>query len=109
MVSPAPAADVKVGSFTDHGPRVLDLHDISSMPWRQGLDRLCTDVRRSLPVLIRPRQVPPGLRVITTLRLLGGGVALWALKERKLDRPAKIAGISRRVRVAAEHLGPTYI
>ena len=57
----------------------------------------------------RPRKVPPGRRVLTTIRHLGGAVALWALKERKLDRPAKIAGISRRLRVAAEHLGPTYI
>ena len=105
----SPAADVKVGSFTDHGPWVLDLDDPASMPWRHGLDRLRADVRRSIPELIRPRKVPPGLRVLTTLRHLGGGVGLWALKERTLDRPAKIAGISRRVRVAAEHLGPTYI
>ena len=40
---------------------------------------------------------------------LGGALGLWYLKERRRGGPASIAGISRRLRVAAERLGPTYI
>ncbi len=37
-------------------------------------------------------------------------MGLWALQERRAeDRSVKVAGISRRLRVAAEKLGPTYI
>ena len=43
-------------------------------------------------------------------RRLGAAVALWALRERRSDAPeVRRAGISRRLRVAAERLGPTYI
>jgi ubiquinone biosynthesis protein len=108
-VPPAPAADVASGSFTEQGPWVLDVDDPDAMPWRRGVDRLRAEVKRSIPDLIRPRRLPPGRRVVTTIRHLGGGVAIWAVKERKQERSVKIAGISRRVRVAAEHLGPTYI
>jgi ubiquinone biosynthesis protein len=34
---------------------------------------------------------------------------MWALTERRRDGTEKMSGISRRLRVAAEHLGPTYI
>jgi ubiquinone biosynthesis protein len=78
------------------------------MPWRRRIDGLRDDVRRSLPELTRPRKVPPGLRVVTTVRHLGGALLLWAVRERR-DPAKKIGGISRRLRVAAEHLGPTYI
>jgi ubiquinone biosynthesis protein len=40
---------------------------------------------------------------------LGGALGLWYLKERRRGGEASIAGISRRLRVAAEKLGPTYI
>jgi ubiquinone biosynthesis protein len=96
-------------AFTDEGPWVLDLDDPASITWLRGVDRLRADVRASLPELTRPRKVPPGMRVGTTVRRLGGALVLWAVKERRLDGPAKIGGISRRLRIAAEHLGPTYI
>jgi ubiquinone biosynthesis protein len=45
----------------------------------------------------------------TTVRHLGGALGLWYLTERRRGGPEKIAGISRRLRIAAERLGPTYI
>jgi ubiquinone biosynthesis protein len=104
-----PSPDVAWGAFTDDGPWTLDVEDPAGMGWRRGLDELRASVRRSVPELTRRRRLPPGRRVLTTARHLGGAVARWALLERRRDRPARIAGISRRVRVAAEHLGPTYI
>jgi ubiquinone biosynthesis protein len=43
------------------------------------------------------------------VRHLGLAVGLWALRERKLDESRRRAAISRRLRLAAERLGPTYI
>ena len=43
------------------------------------------------------------------MRHLGGALGLWYLTERRRGGPEKIAGISRRLRIAAERLGPTYI
>ena len=105
-VSMPPAADTAFGAFTDDGPWVLDLEAIA---WKRGLSRLRDDVRARLPELTRPRRVPPGLRVVTTVRYLGVAVGVWAAKERRLGGSIKVSGISRRLRQAAEALGPTYI
>jgi ubiquinone biosynthesis protein len=43
------------------------------------------------------------------VRYLGGALGMWYLTERRLGGSKKTAGISRRLRIAAEHLGPTYI
>ena len=40
---------------------------------------------------------------------LGGALGLWYLKERRQGGYGSLAGISHRLRVAAETLGPTYI
>jgi ubiquinone biosynthesis protein len=92
--------------FTDHGPWVLNPDDLA---WKVGLPRLRAELTASLPGLIRPRKIPPGARVGTTLRHLGGAFGLWFLTERRRGEPTRTAGISRRLRVAAENLGPTYI
>ena len=46
---------------------------------------------------------------MTTVRHLGGALAGWYLTERRRGEPDKTAGIARRLRLAAERLGPTYI
>ncbi|HEX4822617.1 MAG TPA: AarF/UbiB family protein [Acidimicrobiales bacterium] len=96
--------DTDYGSFTDNGPWVVDPNELA---WKKGLDRVRRDVHASVPTLTRYRRVPPAGRMLTTLRALGIPLAIWALRERKTDR--SIPGISRRLRVAAERLGPTYI
>ena len=77
--------------------------------WKAGLSRVRAELRATLPYLIRRRRLPPGARVGTTVRHLGGALGLWYLTERRRGGPEKIAGISRRLRIAAERLGPTYI
>ncbi len=62
---------------------------------------------RELPKLTRPPRFPPVLRGLTVVAHLGWAVAVWAVRERGTDRSK--AGISHRLRVAAEALGPTYI
>jgi len=101
---PAPAGDLAYGAFSDHGPwEVVS----SEMTWRRDVERLRAEVRASLPELTRYRRVPPGGRMLATLRSLGLPVLVWALRERGTG--SSVAGLSRRLRIAAERLGPTYI
>lgn len=77
--------------------------------WKGGLDARRRQVAASIPQLIRRQRIPPGSRLGVTARHLGGALLAWYVTERRRGGPAKVAGISRRLRVAAEHLGPTYI
>jgi ubiquinone biosynthesis protein len=47
--------------------------------------------------------------MLTTVHHLGGAIGLWYVGERRSGGSASVAGISRRLRSAAERLGPTYI
>ena len=62
-----------------------------------------------MPELVRPRRFPKGTRVFTVLRHLVPAVGLWAIGARRAGGSTSIGDLSRRLRVAAEHLGPTYI
>jgi ubiquinone biosynthesis protein len=98
------SADLDYGSFTDQGPWQVDPQRLA---WKKGLDRVRAAVRASVPELTRYRKVPPGGRMLTTVRHLGVPMAIWAVRERGTDK--SVAAISRRLRIAAERLGPTYI
>lgn len=108
--NPSPAAgvarDTAIGVFTDDGPWEVDL---DRLEWRRGLTGARARLHAALPDLTRARLLPPGRRLGTTVQHLGGALGLWYAKERRTGGPTSIAGISRRLRVAAEHLGPTYI
>jgi ubiquinone biosynthesis protein len=98
--------DTDLGVFTDDGPWEVDL---DALEWRRGLAGVRADLNAALPELTRARMLPPGRRLGTTLLHLGGALGLWYAKERRSGGQSSVAGISRRLRVAAEHLGPTYI
>ena len=102
MASP----DTALGAFSDSGPWNIDP---DGLDWRPGLAGIRARLSASLPRLTRRRTLPPGRRLGTTVWHLGGALALWYLRERRRGATASIAGISRRLRVAAEKLGPTYI
>ncbi|MBV9950912.1 MAG: AarF/ABC1/UbiB kinase family protein, partial [Acidimicrobiia bacterium] len=101
-----PLADLAIGAFTEHGP--WEIH-LDHLPWRAAVPEVRARVRRELPELVRPRRLPPGLRVVRVARKLGTALVAWALIERRKGNPTSRAGISRRLRIAAEALGPTYI
>src|SRR5271163_3638162 len=98
--------DTEFGTFSDAGPWVIDL---DALAWRPGLDGVRRRLTASLPRLTRPGTLPPVRRLATTVRHAGPALALWYLRERRQGGTASIAGISRRLRVVAERLGPTYI
>jgi ubiquinone biosynthesis protein len=98
--------DTAIGVFTEQGPWVVDPE---ALIWRRDVPAIRSRLHAELPDLTRRRTLPPGRRLGTTVRHLGGALGLWYLKDRRRGGPASIAGISHRLRVAAEKLGPTYI
>lgn len=99
-------ADWQLGSFTEHAPWILDPATIS---WRQGIDVLRMATTRQVPELTSRRSLPPVARLcVVTFHLLRA-LLPWALKDRRCGGAISRAGLSRRLRVAVERLGPTYI
>ena len=103
----ATATDLDKGSFSDDPPWTID--DPAALTWRQGLDEVRARVMAEVPALTAPGRWPPASRLVTVTRRLGGAVGLWAVRERPKGGSASRSGISRRLRIAAEKLGPTYI
>jgi ubiquinone biosynthesis protein len=99
--------DLDQGSFSDAPPWTLDRPD--DLPWRRGLAAVRDEVWAEVPDLIAPRRLPHGRRVITVARHLGLAVGGWWLRGRRRGRATSRATIARRLRIAAELLGPTYI
>ena len=98
--------DTELGTFSDAGPWNIDP---ARLTWRRGLAGVRARLNASLPSLTRRRTLPPFRRMGTTLRHLGPALGLWYVRERRRGGSESIAGLSRRLRVAAEKLGPTYI
>jgi ubiquinone biosynthesis protein len=103
-VSPALSPDTAFGAFSDHGPWVLDL---DAIPWQWEIDRIRRGTRREVPRLLAPGRLPPLGRLTRTLTEIGGALGGWLLFEWR--RPSSRAGISRRLRLAFERLGSSYV
>jgi ubiquinone biosynthesis protein len=104
-------SDLALGAFSDTGPWEVELDRLT---WMAGLDHVRAAVRAEVPALVRPKKLPPGGRLAVTVRHLGVGLAVWAGgKRRKARTPdgrtESVADLSRRLRRAAERLGPAYI
>src|SRR6476659_10057228 len=100
------ASDLAIGSFSDHGPWVVDP---DAMSWRTDVDRRRALARNQFPAWLKPGALPPigrGVRVVGRV-----GVALagcYAIDRRKGAQAGK-RGLARRLRIAFGRLGPTYI
>jgi ubiquinone biosynthesis protein len=101
-------ADLALGSFSADGPWLVDP---GAMTWRRGIDGIRAATKDEERRLTQRRLLPPGLRVLRTGVVLGTALGGWALVERRKHRglPASRAGLARRLRVAFQRLGPTYI
>jgi ubiquinone biosynthesis protein len=109
--SPDAPADLADGAFSDHPPWLVDPE---ALPWRKGVGVYRARTAALVPDLLRRRRIPPVGRVVQTGILLGGALLGWMLVERRRGRRAgkpelSRAGVSRRLRIAFERLGPTYI
>lgn len=101
-----PTGDLALGVFTDDGPWQVQA---DNMAWRSGVPALRRATRRRLPKLIEPSRRPPGRRALTVVRHIGGALAAWVVVGRRKGGSTSRADLSRRLREAAETLGPTYI
>lgn len=105
---PTPA-DRSWGAFTEHPPWVLQRDELTWMP---VATRLRAAARAEVPRLTRPSVLPPGARVLTVVRRLGGAVVPWLWRKRRghyATPEQSRTVVSSRLRLAAEALGPTYI
>jgi ubiquinone biosynthesis protein len=99
-------ADLILGAFSETAPWLVDPE---RMPWRRRVPLVRWAVNRQLPELIARRRVPPGTRVFTVLWHLGRALGQWAIVGRRTGGSSSKRDLSRRLRIAAERLGPTYI
>ncbi|MBM3661924.1 MAG: AarF/ABC1/UbiB kinase family protein [Actinobacteria bacterium] len=106
MATDEPAADTARFTFTENGPWVVDR---DQLPWTSGLPLLRHSVRRQVPMLTSRRMLPPLPRLAAVSANLAAALVPWAVLERRAGGGDSIAGLSRRLRGAAERLGPTYI
>ena len=100
------APDLAIGAFTPQGPWIVEPEQLA---WRRGLDRVRQRTRQDVPVLTRRRRLPPGARVLTVGGHLGKALGAWYLFDRRKGDPHSKQQLSKRLRLAFEHLGPTYI
>ncbi len=98
------ADDLHLGAFSSDPPWSMADDEPS---WLAVVDLLRRQQARYLPKLLTPPRVPPLRRAATVVAVLGRAIGLWRLRERGTDRSR--AALSRRIREAAEILGPTYI
>ena len=108
--------DQSVGAFSENPPWLIDRDQLA---WRNGLAAIRSVARREVPAMIATRRWP-GRRAARVVAVIGRAGAIWWLRERPRRardgydddsgaRSASRAAISRRMRIAAERLGPTYI
>ena len=103
-------ADLAIGAFTADGPWTVEP---ATMPWRfpaeagGDIDNLRLEAAELARQLIAPQRLPSVGRVAAVGIRLGSALLGWALSDR--GTPTSRSGLSRRLRPAFEHLGPTYI
>jgi ubiquinone biosynthesis protein len=101
-------ADLEWGAFHDDAPWVLDPDAIA---WSRDATTKRLEARARVPDLTAPRRLPPGWRGVVTIGRLAGAIGPWAVRKRRgaVSGAASTSELARRLREAAEALGPTFI
>ena len=99
-------SDVVWGAFSAEAPWVVNRDELA---WMAPVEAERQRIAAMLPDLITPRRLPPGRRIGRTTVQLGSAVGLWWIGARRKGGDESIADLARRLRIAAERLGPTYI
>ncbi len=105
----ARTADRDWAAFTEVGPWEVKRSEVR---WTGLATSLRAAAQAEVPTLTKPSKLPPGARVVTVATRLGRAVVPWMVNKKRgayADAEASRAVISRRLREAAEYLGPTYI
>ena len=102
----AVSPDLVEFSFSDNGPWIIDRTELT---WTAGIVLLRANTRRLVPQLTAKRRLPPPGRLAVVSAQLGAAVIGWAVIDRRRGGSDSRLGLSKRLRSAAEKLGPTYI
>jgi ubiquinone biosynthesis protein len=98
--------DLAFGAFDENAAWTIDP---DALTWRPAVPGLRARAQRRLPSLITPPRWPPLRRGAVVIKTLLAALVMWWFTGRRRDRSGSFADLSRRLRLAAEHLGPTYI
>jgi len=98
--------DLAIGSFTEHGPWVVDPE---AFAWRRDVARARAQAHADIPRWLETGHLPPLGRLLEVTGSVGSALAIWAIGARRKGPPFSRRDLSRRLRVAFGHLGPTYI
>jgi len=98
------ASDLAVGSFTDRGPWLVEPERLA---WRRDVPSLRAQARARVPKWLTRHRFPPVGRALRVVGRVGWALAAWAVLAR--GRVHSRRDLSRRLRIAFGHLGPTYI
>lgn len=101
-----PPADAAIGAFSERAPWTIDPDRCT---WRTGVGELRAASLAEVPVLVRRRTVPPLARFAEAAARVGSAVVRWSVGARRHGGEDSRADLSRRLRLAFERLGPTYI
>jgi len=103
------SSDRAWAAFSEAEPWVLEPDEIR---WTGTVDRLRAQARRDVPRLTTPSTHPPARRIAVVVAHLGRAIGPWMWRKRRDAYPGPEVSridLSRRLRLAAETLGPSYI
>ncbi len=101
-----PPIDRAFGAFSNAPPWLIEPEKLE---WLHSIDVVREATKQEIPALLKKRLLPPGLRVATTFYHLGKALAAWKLFDQGRSSHRSRSGLARRLRMAFETLGPTYI
>ena len=99
-------ADRAFGAFSNAPPWLIEPEKLE---WLLSIDVVREATKKEIPELLKKRLLPPGLRVATTFYHLGKALVAWKLFDQGRSSHHSRSGLARRLRMAFETLGPTYI
>ncbi|MCL4434637.1 MAG: AarF/UbiB family protein [Actinobacteria bacterium] len=99
-------SDLAIGAFSEVAPWTIDP---TLIPWLEGVDLLRDQTRDTVPHLLRRQLLPPGRRAITIGYEISAAILRWYFTGRRKEKLVSRTQLSRNMRIAFEHLGPTFI
>ncbi len=99
-------SDHEVYSFTPEGPWRVRADELE---WMAGIDVIRLNTNRAVPLLTAQRRLPDFGRLLVVSFQIAWALLGWLIRERPKGASISRAGLSRRLRIGAERLGPTYI
>lgn len=97
---------MEYGAFGDDAPWRADP---DAMAWRDGMEERRAAARRDVPEMVRRRKLPPLGRFVQAGGRTAAALAIWWIGDRRRGPERSRGGLSRRLRIVFEQLGPAYI